>query len=167
MAKLGMPSVDIAFKEAGIEAIERSKRGIVALILEEDDALIKKLFTDHDYNKETVKAIAEPLVVYTTDDIPGELTDTNKDYITKAMLGYTKTPYRVKVWFQAKATAAAATEGGTTAASGDSAADKFAPTLKKMTTARWDYLAIPTIKTAQCESVGTWLKSNRENKGKR
>lgn len=28
MAKLGMPSVNIAFIEAGIEAIERSQRGI-------------------------------------------------------------------------------------------------------------------------------------------
>ena len=30
MAKLGMPSVTISFEEAGIEAINRSKRGIVA-----------------------------------------------------------------------------------------------------------------------------------------
>lgn len=35
MAKLGMPSVTISFEEAGIEAINRSKRGIVALLLEE------------------------------------------------------------------------------------------------------------------------------------
>ena len=34
MAKLGMPSVTISFIEAGIEAIKRSQRGIVALILE-------------------------------------------------------------------------------------------------------------------------------------
>ena len=37
MAKLGMPNVIVSFKEAGIAAIERSKRGIVALILEEVD----------------------------------------------------------------------------------------------------------------------------------
>lgn len=36
MAKLGMPNVIVSFKEAGIAAIERSKRGIVALILEEE-----------------------------------------------------------------------------------------------------------------------------------
>ena len=35
MAKLGMPSVNISFIEAGIEAIERSQLGIVALLFEE------------------------------------------------------------------------------------------------------------------------------------
>ena len=32
MAKLGMPTVVVKFIEAGIEAIQRSQRGIVALI---------------------------------------------------------------------------------------------------------------------------------------
>ena len=35
MAKLGMPSVVVKFVEAGIEAIQRSQRGIVGLILED------------------------------------------------------------------------------------------------------------------------------------
>lgn len=43
MAKLGMPSVIISFKEAGIAAIERSQRGIVFLILEEEQEVIDKL----------------------------------------------------------------------------------------------------------------------------
>lgn len=47
MAKLGMPSVNIAFIEAGIEAIERSQRGIVALLLEEPQDTITRLLTDH------------------------------------------------------------------------------------------------------------------------
>ena len=42
MAKLGMPSVIISFKEAGIAAIERSQRGIVFLILEEEQSIIPK-----------------------------------------------------------------------------------------------------------------------------
>ncbi len=46
MAKLGMPSVNIAFIEAGIEAIERSQRGIVALLLEEPQDTITKLLTE-------------------------------------------------------------------------------------------------------------------------
>lgn len=48
MAKLGMPSVTISFIEAGIEAIERSQRGIVALLLEEPQETITKLLTDHE-----------------------------------------------------------------------------------------------------------------------
>ena len=43
MAKLGMPNVIVSFEEAGIAAIERSKRGIVALILEEEQSVIDKL----------------------------------------------------------------------------------------------------------------------------
>ena len=156
MAHLGMPSVNISFIEAGIEAIERSQRGIVALILEESAASIAKLLTEHtDEDGNTIEAITNPFTIYTTDDIPPELTDNNKDYLTKCLLGYTKTPYRVKVWLQA------------TNAEADDDADKFAPTLTLLATERWDYLAIPTIATAQLESVGTWMKTNRENKYKK
>lgn len=159
MAKLGMPSVNIAFIEAGIEAIKRSQRGIVALLLEEDADTVTKLLTDHTAadGKTTIKAIKNPFVVYTTDDIPDELSDDNKDYITKTLIGYVKAPYRVKVYMMNKVTEESA----------NAAADKFADALKTLATDRWDYLAIPTIATAQCESVATWLKTNRENKGKR
>lgn len=159
MAKLGMPSVNIAFIEAGIEAIKRSQRGIVALLLEEDAETVTKLLTDHTAadGKTTIKAIKNPFVVYTTDDIPDELSDDNKDYITKTLIGYVKAPYRVKVYMMNKVTEESA----------NASADKFADALKTLATDRWDYLAIPTIATAQCESVATWLKTNRENKGKR
>ena len=157
MAKLGMPSVNIAFEEAGIEAIERSKRGIVALILEEPQDTNTKLLTDHTgTDNSTIKAITNPFVIFTTDDIPSELTDNNKDYIKKCLIGYTKTPYRVRVYLQATGDEKSATE-----------ADKFSATLKKVATDRFDYLAIPTITEAQCETVATWVKTNRENKFKK
>ena len=157
MAKLGMPSVNIAFEEAGIEAIERSKRGIVALILEEPQDTITKLLTDHTgTDNSTIKAITNPFVIFTTDDIPSELTDNNKDYIKKCLIGYTKTPYRVRVYLQATGDEKSATE-----------ADKFSATLKKVATDRFDYLAIPTITEAQFETVATWVKTNRENKFKK
>lgn len=159
MAKLGMPSVNIAFIEAGIEAIERSQRGIVALLLEEPQDTITKLLTDHKITSGTtskdVAAITNPFTVYTTDDIPEELTDDNRDYITKCLIWYTKTPHRVKVYLQA------------TNETKDSSEDKFADTLKILATDRWDYLAIPSIATAQLESVATWIKTNRENKFKK
>ena len=85
MAKLGMPSINISFIEAGIEAIQRSQRGIVALILEETADTITKLKTDHKVGDDTVKAIENPFTIYTTDDIPSELSDDNKDYITKCL----------------------------------------------------------------------------------
>lgn len=157
MAKLSMPSVNIAFEEKGIEAIERNKRGIVALILEEPQDTITKLLTDHTgTDTSTIKAITNPFVIFTTDDIPSELTDNNKDYIKKCLIGYTKTPYRVRVYLQATGDEKSATD-----------ADKFSATLKKLATDRFDYLAIPTIAEAQCETVATWVKTNRENKFKK
>ena len=154
MAKLGMPTVIISFIEAGIAAIERSKRGIVALILEEEKTVLDKLLTDHEVGETTVKAITNPFTVYTTDDIPSELSEANRDYITKCLLGYVTTPYRVKIYLQEKSDAA-------------TGATKWDATLKKMATDRWDYLAIPTIETAAIETVQTWIKTNRENKYKK
>ncbi len=159
MAKLGMPSINISFIEAGIEAINRSQRGIVALLLEEPQATITNLLKDHEVTsgetKTPVKAIKNPFTVYTTDDIPTELTEENKDYITKTLIGYVKAPYRVKVYLMPQDETA------------DSKEDKFANALEGLATDRWDYLAIPTITTAQCESVATWMKTNRDNKHKR
>ena len=166
MAKLGMPSVIVAFEEAGIEAIQRSKRGIVALILEEDQAVIDALQKDANSavvgegqtGSATVGAgnatVNDPIVIYTTDDIPDSLSDENKDYIIKCLLGYVTTPYRVKIYLQAK------TDGESTAA-------KWNDTLTKMATDRWDYLAIPTIETGALETVAAWIKTNRENKYKK
>ena len=155
MAKLGMPSISIFFQEAGIEAVERSQRGIAAMILEEEKSVIDKLFSQHEYEGETLEALSVPHVVYTLDDIPAELSGDKKDYITKCMLGYQKTPYRVKIYFQEKDE------------SKDTEPDKFADTLAVLATDRWDYLAIPTIRSEQLEHVGTWMKTNRENKYKR
>ena len=165
MAKLGMPSVIISFKEAGIAAIERSQRGIVFLILEEEQAVIDKITINTNAicgkaitgqaitgNTEEQEVIENPFVIYTTGDIPSELSENNKDYITKCLLGYVTAPYRVKVFLQAK---------------GKTGADKWQESLKKIAAERWDYLAIPTIEEEQLETVGTWIKTNRENKYKK
>ena len=81
MAKLGMPSVNIAFQEAGSEAVVRSQRGIAVLILEEDAATITKLSAPRTIGDEKLEALTNPFTVYTTDDIPPELSEDNKDYI--------------------------------------------------------------------------------------
>ncbi len=154
MAKLGMPSVIISFEEAGITAIERSKRGIVALILEEPKESITKLLTDHqDTGGNQIKAITNPFTVYTTDDIPSELTEQNQEYLRMCLKGYVTTPYRIKVMLQETSESSAAT--------------KWDASLKILATDRWDYLAIPTIEQAAVDTVSTWIKTNRENKFKK
>lgn len=85
MAKLGMPSVNIAFQEAGSEAVVRSQRGIAVLILEEDAATITKLSAPRTIGDEKLEALTNPFTVYTTDDIPPELSEDNKDYIVKTL----------------------------------------------------------------------------------
>lgn len=155
MSKLGMPDVVISFQEAGIAAIERSKRGIVALILEESQEAINKLLSPTTgADGETVAAITNPFTIYTTDDIPAGLTAKNRDYIEKCLKGYVTSPYRVKVYLQATSEEAAG-------------ATKWDASLKKLSTERFDYLAIPTIEEAAVETVSLWVKTNRENKHKK
>ena len=149
MAKLGMPSVVVKFVEAGIEAIQRSQRGIVGLILEDTKIAITKLGQKTDEHE----ALKNPFTVYTVDDIPSELSEKNKDYILKALKGYNKPPLKIVVYMME------AVQGG--------GADKFQDALKAMLTERFDYLAIPTIETAQLEYLGTWVKTARENKFKK
>lgn len=139
MAKLGMPTFQAAFEERGIEAIERSTRGIVALILEE--------------SADTIAKVGTLTKLYTINDIPTDLTEANKDYIIKAFLGYVKAPYRVLVALQPT--------------SEDTKAEKFEPGLKLLLTERFDWLAIPTITGAQAEYVGTWIKTARDNNMKK
>lgn len=149
MAKLGMPSVVVKFVEAGIEAIQRSQRGIVGLILEDTKVAITKLGQKTDERE----ALKNPFAVYTVDDIPSELSEKNKDYILKALKGYNKPPLKIVVYMMETV------QGG--------GADKFQDPLKVMLTERFDYLAIPTIETAQLEYLGTWVKTARENKFKK
>ena len=149
MAKLGMPSVVVKFVEAGIEAIQRSQRGIVGLILEDTKVSITKL----GQKTEQHEALKNPFIVYTVDDIPAELSEKNKDYILKALKGYNKPPLKIVIYMMETV------QGG--------GADKFQESLKVMLTERFDYLAIPTIETAQLEYLGTWVKTARENKLKK
>ena len=139
MAKLGMPTFQAAFEERGIEAIERSTRGIVALILEE--------------SADTIAKVGTLTKLYTINDIPTDLTEDNKDYIIKAFLGYVKAPYRVLVALQPT--------------SEDTNAEKFQTGLNLLLTERFDWLAIPTITSAQTEYVGTWIKTARDNNMKK
>ena len=149
MAKLGMPSVVVKFVEAGIEAIQRSQRGIVGLILEDTKVAITKVGQKTDQHE----ALKNPFAVYTVDDIPSELSEKNKDYILKALKGYNKPPLKIVVYMMETV------QGG--------GADKFQDPLKVMLTERFDYLAIPTIETAQLEYLSTWVKTARENKFKK
>ena len=73
-----MPSINVVFKEKGISAIERSERGIVLMILKE----------------ETLPSVTE-VNLYTADDIPKELSDSNREQLELALRGYVNSPKKV------------------------------------------------------------------------
>ena len=76
---LGLPSVNIVFKQEGITAIERGERGIVALVLRDTKAL-----GGH--------------TVYDITDCPQELSEENRVFIADALKGNTNAPLRVELF---------------------------------------------------------------------
>lgn len=78
MAKLGLPYLKITFIERGIAAIQRSKRGVVALVLQD-------------------KKVEGNFIVYTTSDIPEGIDEKNKEQIKLAMMGNRTTPRKLVV----------------------------------------------------------------------
>ena len=76
---MGLPNINIVFKETGISAIKRGERGIVALILK--DAKNNGLLT-----------------LNSVDEIPSDLSEYNKNQIALAFIGYTKPPFKVIVY---------------------------------------------------------------------
>lgn len=77
---MGLPSISIEFKSAGISAIQRGERGIVALILDEPN--VKGLYR-----------------IVTIDDIPEGIREDNVRYIKDAMVGYVNPAREVKAYF--------------------------------------------------------------------
>lgn len=170
MSKLQMPSVIVAFEEKGIEAIQRSQRGIVLLVLEQEGKDMTK-----DY-----------LNIYTIDDIPEDLTDENKEYIKLALLGYQTTPKKVVVYFippvpttttaetgaeegTASGDGADLDAGGETAAGGTTettttAKQDYTKILRVIETVEFVYLAIPQIQPENVPDIASWIKSMRTTK---
>lgn len=184
MSKLKMPSVIVAFQEKGIDAIQRSQRGIVLLVLEQEGKDMTK-----DY-----------LSIYTIDDIPEDLTDENKEQIKLALLGYQTAPKKVLVYFipppqvsTTGTTDAGAGEGavsgggadlddldagaGEGTASGDGAdldaagggtttvaEQDYTQILRVIETVDFVYLAIPQIKPEKVPEIASWIKSMRTTK---
>ncbi len=81
---LGLPSLNIIFKETGTTAIDRGTRGIVALILRD----------------KTVPQV-NPMILNGAEEIPSGLTADNQEQINLAFIGYKYPPKQVIVYVQA------------------------------------------------------------------
>lgn len=123
-----MPSVNVSFTEKAAQVIKRGERGIVALIL-----------------KETTVPSTNPIVAFSTADVPDTLTAANQEQIKLALMGYVKTPKKV-IAFVIK----------------DETVDDYTPALTYFGLNRFDYLAIPTVETdAKTTDIVTWIKAQR------
>lgn len=126
-----MPSINVVFKEKGTSAIERSERGIVLMILKE----------------ETLPSVTE-VNLYTADDIPKELSDSNREQLELALRGYVNSPKKVIAEIIS------------------SEAEDYTDILKVIENKRFDYLVIPDIGTSHIDTIATWVKGMRTNKDK-
>lgn len=75
---MGLPQINMIFKELAASAIQRGERGIVALLLEDTKSLGKHIFTNPT-------------------DVPTDWTPANKEQVEKAFIGGQNTPIRVVV----------------------------------------------------------------------
>lgn len=87
--------------------------------------------------------------VYTIDDVPkGTLTDENLQYVRDALEGYTRSPRHVVVYVMKTA---------------PDMAVAYTDMKKHFETERFDYMAIPTVKTdAKTADMVAWVKKMRE-----
>ena len=76
---LGLPSVNIVFKQEGISAIQRGDRGIIALVLRDTTVTGKH-------------------TIYDMSDCPSELSEENRRYVLDALKGNTNAPLRVELF---------------------------------------------------------------------
>ena len=77
---LKMPNVFVSFTEKGITAIERSQRGVIAMIF-----LVNNPSDD-------------VATIYTVDDIPENWSDYKKEQVKLALKGYQTTPRKIMVY---------------------------------------------------------------------
>ena len=75
---MGMPSVSISFTEKAITAVKRGERGIVALILKDENI-----------------PVANPITCLSNEDVPTTLSESNQEQIKLALMGYVNAPKKV------------------------------------------------------------------------
>lgn len=126
---LGLPNINIEFKQQGISAIQRGERGVVALILKD---------VKEGYN-----------TIFDVTDIPSDLSAENKDQIELALMGNTEAPKRIEVFVLTND------------------ATEIAKALDYFNATDFDYLAMPDGTEANFTQIASWIKSMRDNEGKK
>lgn len=152
----GLPRVIIDFKTKGVSAIKRSARGIVAMILHNEEEDTSNYYKINDVS-----------------DIPETgLTAENVDLIKKCLMG---TPLRVLVYtlpISSTKTVTVETEpedpGGEPGTEEQvvSVETTQADILKILAGIKWNYLCAPTATEDEQNDLSSWIQSQRSNKRK-
>ena len=155
-AVVGLTRVIIDFKTKGVSAIKRSARGIVAMILHNEEEDTSKYYKINDVS-----------------DIPETgLTTENVDLIKKCLMG---TPLRVLVYtlpISSTKTVTVETEpeepGGEPGTEEQvvSVETTQADILKILAGIKWNYLCAPTATEDEQNDLSSWIQSQRSNKRK-
>lgn len=139
MAKLGAPTLNIVFKEAGATLIARGERGIVAMILKGEK--------DNTY---TLRSIT---------DIPDSQSETaeNIQYMKDVFVGYQHAPKRVYVYvFKPE-------EGENETATKANLSDAYSKALKHFATERFQWLVAPYAEADGVNAdIAAWVKEQRD-----
>ncbi len=126
---MGIPSINIVFSEAAAATAAASGKGIVALIVK-------------DINETGGHTMTR------ASQIPSKLTESNKEYIKRAFIGYEKIPSKVLLYV--------IDSGENSEETLDTALDYFA-------TQRFDWLAaMPDVSAAECKSIAEWIDAQRD-----
>lgn len=128
---MGMPSVLISFSEKALSVIQRGDRGIIALIV-----------------KDTVPEV-NPVIYLSDTDIPESLSDTTKEQIKLAAMGYVNTPQKIFVYVLPKE------------------AEDYSAAFNYLKTVKYDYLVAPSVETdGQVEAVKEFVETERAGNNK-
>lgn len=128
---MGLPNIIINFKSTGGTAIKRSEKGIVAILLK--DAKENGFMELESIN-----------------DIPSELSTTNKDYITRAFIGGISVPKKVIIYVMPVA------------------ATEYKEAFDYLETVKFDYVVgPPDITTPLATTMASWIKAQRDTLDKK
>lgn len=126
---MGMPSISISFTEIAASLIARGNRGIIAMIL-----------------KDNVPDI-NPVSVTSVTDIPASLSETNKEQIKLALMGYVNAPKKIIVYVIKQEST------------------EYTEALNYFRTVKFDYLVVPTVGTDnKTNDIVSYVKAEREKK---
>ena len=148
---LKMPNVFVSFTEKGITAIERSKRGVIAMIF-----LVNNPSDD-------------VATIYTVDDIPEDWSDYKKEQVKLALKGYQTTPRKIMVYEcqaeQEITTPVLDKEGRETSETKTEIIEAdFNNVLQKLEVTYFNWLVIPGIDEKYTDEIATWIKGMRTTK---